>query len=76
MNRNTALLILASIVIAASVGPGTARALHLDVLSEQLNGRDRYGNGATSITTYGRWVSAFFTAIWARPAQIPRTHRT
>ncbi len=45
MIRNTALLSLASIVIAASVGPGTARALHLDVLSEQQNGRIVTGTG-------------------------------
>ena len=39
MIRNNALLNLVSIVIAVSVGPGTARALHLDVLSEQVDGR-------------------------------------
>ncbi len=39
MNRKSALLSLASIVIASSVGPGTARALHFDVLVEQMNGK-------------------------------------
>ena len=39
MNRNAVWLNLASLVIATSVGPGTARALHLDVLPEQINGQ-------------------------------------
>jgi hypothetical protein len=39
MNRKSALLNLASIAIALSVGPGIARALHLDVMPEQINGQ-------------------------------------
>ena len=45
MIRNTALLSLASVVIAVGVGPGSARALHLDVLSEQEDGRIVTGTG-------------------------------
>ena len=45
MNRNNALLNLAGIMIAVTIGPGTARALHLDVLSEQENGRIVTGTG-------------------------------
>jgi Dockerin type I domain len=45
MNRNTALLSWTSIVIAINVGPGTARALHIDVLSEQVNGQIVTGTG-------------------------------
>src|SRR5262249_20148312 len=36
---------LASIAIALGVGPGTVRALHLDVLNQQLNGQLVTGTG-------------------------------
>ncbi len=45
MNRKSALLSLASIAIALSVGPGNARALHLDVLNQQVNGQLVTGTG-------------------------------
>ena len=45
MNRKTALLTVVSMAIALSVGSGTARALHLDVLSQQQNGRLVTGTG-------------------------------
>ena len=39
MNRKRTLLVTAMIVIAALVGPGIARAQHIDVLTEQINGQ-------------------------------------
>jgi hypothetical protein len=45
MNRKSALLSLASIAIALGVGSGTVRALHLDVLNQQVNGQLVTGTG-------------------------------
>jgi hypothetical protein len=45
MNRKAALLSLASIAIALCAGAGTVRALHLDVLNQQVNGQLVTGTG-------------------------------
>jgi hypothetical protein len=45
MNRNSALLSLASVAIVLSVGSEIARAQHLDVLSQQVNGQIVTGTG-------------------------------
>ncbi len=71
MIRKSALLSLASVAIALSVGLGTARALHLDVLSEQVNGQIVTGTGDFDHDQWTLGERVFHRDLGPAPASNP-----
>ena len=76
MNRKSALLNLASIAIVLIVGSGTARALHLDVLSEQMNGQIVTGTGNFDDDLWTLGERGCGSGCAATPTQKSPTSRT